>query len=169
MSADGPDSRERIRTALSEIESVMTEKLEAGGTVSFSPKGSSMLPMLRSEGDSVTLKKPPADIKKGTVALFVSTEGGKRHYVLHRLVKVKNGLYTFCGDNRRECDEPVQYERIIGVVTGYESRGKKRGVDELWYRLYSVWMTSTYGFRRVSIKAEKRIYMIWRKLFRRKK
>ena len=164
-----PDNRGRINTALSDMEDVMTEKLLAGGAVSFSPKGKSMLPMLRSEGDRVTLKKPPARLKKGTVALFVSTGDGERRFVLHRLVKVKDGLYTFCGDNRRECDAPGPYENVIGVVTEYESRGRKRGVNEAWYRLYSFWMTSTYGIRGASMKAERLIYGVWRKLFRRKK
>lgn len=169
MSYRDPDKPASINTALSEMEAVMTEKLDQGGSVSFSPKGKSMLPMLRSEGDSVTLKKPPARMKKGTVALFVSNEGGKRHYVLHRLVREKDGLLTFCGDNRRECDEPVPFENVIGVVTEYESRGKKHSLNEVWYRLYSLWMISTYGIRNVSIKAERLIYRVWKKLFRRKR
>ncbi len=169
MSPSDPGGRERITAALSEMEEVMTEKLLAGGSVSFSPKGKSMLPMLRSEGDRVTLRKPPAKPKKGMVALFVSNEDGVRRYILHRLVKVKNGLCTFCGDNRSECEAPVPYENVIGVVTEYESRGKKHSLNETWYRLYSVWMTSTYGFRRASMKAERLIYRIWRRLFRREK
>ena len=37
--------------ALSEMETLIREKLGNGGSVTFSPKGISMLPMLRSAGD----------------------------------------------------------------------------------------------------------------------
>lgn len=161
----------KISTTLSEMEAVMTEKLREGGSVRFSPKGKSMLPMLRAEGDSVTLKQPPAKPKKGMVALFVSEEGGERHFVLHRLVRIgkKDGLCVFCGDNRRECDPPVPFGNIIGVVSEYESRGREHSLDELWYRLYSLWMVNTYGFRRVSLKAERFIYGVWKKTIGKKK
>lgn len=148
------------------MEPLMEEKLREGGKVTFSPKGVSMLPMLRSAGDSVTLEKPPARIKKGTVALFISNEGDERKYVLHRLVRVRGDEYFFCGDNRSECDAPVQRGDIIGVVTGYESRGKKRSVHALWYRLYSAGMVATCNIRPRAKKVQNIIYRAWKKLFR---
>lgn len=162
------DGLRKINTALSEIEDIMLGKLRAGGTVSFSPKGRSMLPMLRESGDSVTLKKPPEKLKKGAVALFTENEGDGKRFILHRLVSRKKGLLFFCGDNRSECDPPVPYENVIGVVVSYVSRGKEHSLREPWYRLYSLWMVSTFRIRRVSVKAAKFIYRIWRKLFRKK-
>lgn len=142
----------------------MLEKLAEGGSVTFSPKGSSMLPMLRSSGDSVTLEKPPAKLKKGTVALFILNDERGRRFILHRLVRVKDGLYTFCGDNRYTHDTPVPYENILGVVTAYERCGKKRSLKEPWYRLYKLFMVSTYRIRRFSLRLERLVYRVWKRL-----
>ncbi|MCR5808317.1 MAG: S24/S26 family peptidase [Clostridiales bacterium] len=150
--------------ALAEMEELIRAKLEEGGKVTFSPKGKSMLPMLRSEGDSVTLVKPPARLKRGTVALFISKTGEDKAYILHRLVRIENGRYFFCGDNRTETDEPVGYGDIIGVVSDYESRGRKRSVKEPWYRLYSCWMVATSGFRRGSLRFQRTVLRIRKKL-----
>jgi hypothetical protein len=158
----------KINTGLSDMEELIRERLASGGSVSFSPKGTSMLPMLRTAGDSVTLAPPPARIKKGTVALFVSKQDEGRSFTLHRLVRIKNGEYYFCGDRCPECDPPVRREDIIGCVSEYVSRGKKRGVNEPWYRFYSFWMVHTSGIRRFSMKVQERIYSLWRRLFRRR-
>ncbi|MBQ4167123.1 MAG: hypothetical protein II590_02845 [Clostridia bacterium] len=162
------EEKRKLHAQLSQMEALMEEKLREGGSVSFSPKGVSMLPMLRAEGDTVTLEKPPARIKKGTVALFISREGDEERFVLHRLVKTRGGELVFCGDNRREPDPPVKKEAVIGVVTAYESRGKAHSPSEPWYRLYSFWMVATSPFRSISMKAQRVIYNVWKKLFRKK-
>lgn len=157
-----------VHAALADMEAVMVEKLNAGGTVSFSPKGVSMLPMLRDGGDTVTLKKPPAKLKKGTVALFVITDAPEgRKFILHRFMGMKKGLCVFCGDNRVTCDPPVPYENVIGVVSEYERNGRKHSLNELWYRFYTAWMVMTPGIRRVSIRAERLIYRVWKRVSRR--
>lgn len=152
------------QTHLSEMETVIREKIAEGGSVTFSPKGTSMLPMLRTSGDRVTLVKPPARLKKGKVALFVYDGEEGRKYVLHRLVAVKDGKLIFCGDNRVTHDEPVEYDDVIGVVSGYESRGRSYTERELWYRLYRRWMVLTRGFRRPALAVQNRIYRLWKKL-----
>lgn len=152
-------------TALSEMEAVMREKLEEGGSVSFSPKGKSMLPMLRSSGDSVSLVKPPARIKKGTVALFISkNEAGERIFVLHRLVRIRGEKLIFCGDARFSCDEPASYEDVIGVVEGFETRGRRFTGNELRWRLYRNWMIVTAGFRTPVLKLQNFAHRVWKKL-----
>lgn len=160
------EDKKTLHTRLSQMETLMEEKLREGGRVSFSPKGTSMLPMLRSEGDSVTLEKPPARIKKGTVALFISREGEEERFVLHRLVKRKGDMLVFCGDNRLEPDAPVSKNDVIGVVAQYVSRGRARSLKEPWYRLYTAWMVTTVPFRRASGKAQRVVYRVWKKLFR---
>lgn len=160
----GEGTRPHI-AALEELSGLFAEKLEEGGTVAFSPRGTSMLPMLRAYGDSVTLISPPARLKKGTVALFVSKkEDGSNKYILHRLVKIKDDKLIFCGDHRSECDPPVGRDAVIGVVSAYRSRGKDRSLKSLFYRLYSFWMVHTTGFRGLALKVENFIYKIWKKL-----
>ena len=154
--------------ALDELSALFIEKLAEGGTVSFSPRGTSMLPMLRTYGDEVTLKAPPARLKTGMVALFIlNTEEGVRKYILHRLVRIKGEELTFCGDHRRECDAPVTREALIGVVESYKSRGKDHTVKELPYRLYSRWMVLTAHCRKAALALQNFVYKIWKKLQRR--
>ena len=142
----------------------MREKLSAGGSVTFSPKGNSMLPMLRRAGDSVTLTAP-GKLKRGSVALFVTEEEGARRFVLHRLVRIKKGgALVFCGDHRRECDSEGPASAVIGVVSEYESRGKKHRLTEPWYRLYSLWMVATWPFRSAALKLQSLVYKAWKKL-----
>ena len=50
---------------LDDVMQIIAEKLEAGGLVTFNPKGTSMLPMLRDGDDTVVLSKP-----KGRLHLF---------------------------------------------------------------------------------------------------
>ncbi len=161
------EARKTVHTELREMEAVILETLASGGEVSFSPKGRSMLPMLRDGGDSVTLKAPEERIPRGAVALFVTNEGGGRRFVLHRLVKKSGGRLVFCGDNRRECDEPVDRAAVVGVVVRYESRGKKHSLKEPWYRVYCAWMVATYGVRSMALKLQKRVYLLWKRLRKR--
>ena len=68
---------------LDDVMQIIAEKLEAGGSVTFNPKGTSMLPMLRDGDDTVVLSKP-----KGRLHLFVLKLYRKKHcsYVLSRFV-----------------------------------------------------------------------------------
>lgn len=159
------DPSKTIHAQLADMVGLINEKLENGGSAAFSPKGASMLPMLRVAGDSVTLVKPPARLKKGMVALFISEgEGGESRFLLHRLVRVKGSSLTFCGDNRKTCDPPARHEDVIGVVSEYESRGRRHRVTEPLYRLYSAWMVITFRFRSLSLKVQKAVYKVWKKL-----
>lgn len=159
-----PRKRPHI-AALEELSGIFTEKLKSGGSVTFSPRGASMLPMLRAYGDSVTLVMPPARLKKGTVALFVlKNEDGSNKFILHRLVKIKGDSLVFCGDHRSTCDPEVGRGEVIGVVSAYKSRGKDRSIDSLTYRLYSFYMVHTVGFRKLALGFENAAYRVFKKL-----
>ena len=160
------EAHEKKHTALSEMDPLMREKLREGGAVSFSPKGTSMLPMLRSSGDSVTLVEPPARLRKGTVALFVSTNAdGERKYVLHRLVDIRKGRLVFMGDNRKRTDETVSRDSVIGVVSGFTRKGKEYSGREARIRLYSRYMVLTRSVRPPALKLLRSVIGM-RKLFK---
>ena len=55
---------EILTASMDELVPVITERLRAGQSVCFSPKGISMLPMLRQGIDTVTLSPLPEKIKK---------------------------------------------------------------------------------------------------------
>ena len=91
-----------VKTKELQLEQLMPlwkERLEAGQRVRFSPKGISMLPLLRQGTDSVLLSPPPARLKKYDIVLY-QREDGK--YVLHRIIEVDESgmVYTCIGDNQ---------------------------------------------------------------------
>lgn len=58
---------------LDDVMQIIAEKLDAGGTVTFNPRGTSMLPMLRDGDDTVVLSKP-----KGRLHLLICPYTGEK-------------------------------------------------------------------------------------------
>ena len=85
-------------TELAELMPLICEKLEEGREVTFSPHGSSMLPLLKEGRDTVTLAKPAGKLKKYDIPLYRRENG---QFVLHRVVRVGD-TYTCIGDNQFE-------------------------------------------------------------------
>lgn len=116
---------------------LIEECLQAGKTVKFSPKGVSMLPMLRQGIDNVVLKAPTEEkLKKYDLPLY-RRRGGQ--FVIHRIVKV-NDRYTCVGDNQFRLEHGVAHEQIIGVMVAFTRGSKRYSADHLGYRIYCrVW------------------------------
>lgn len=127
---------------------LIREKVEAGGTVRLSPKGTSMLPMLKMGRDSVDLVKPPAKLKKYDLPLYVRDDGS---YILHRVVKVGD-TYTCIGDNQYVYEEGVRPDQIIAVVTAFHHDGKRYSVKDLRYWLYCRYWKATRWYRKKRLK-----------------
>ena len=86
---------------LQQMYNVMEEMLNSGGTVNFNPRGYSMCPTLRNDGDRVVIKKINS-LKKYDLPLYIRPDGS---FVLHRVISVnKDGTYNICGDN-----QPLHY------------------------------------------------------------
>ena len=68
---------------IDDVIDIMIEKLNSGGTVTFTPKGKSMLPMLRDGEDVVVLSKPNGKLHLFDIPLYRRSNGA---YVLHRIV-----------------------------------------------------------------------------------
>lgn len=112
------------------------ERLSAGQTVRFSPRGISMLPMLRQGIDDVVLSPLPAKLKKYDLPLYQRDDG---HFVLHRIVRVGE-TYTCIGDNQFELEPGLRHDQMIAVVTAFYRDGKYHSVTEPGYRIYCrVW------------------------------
>ena len=62
---------------------LLREQLDVGQQVRFSPRGTSMLPMLRPGIDSVVLRPLPEKLKKYDLPLYQRKNG---QYVLHRVI-----------------------------------------------------------------------------------
>ena len=114
---------------------LMTEKLENGGTVSFTVSGTSMQPLVFNRKDEVTLKKFEGKLKKYDVPFYRRDDG---QFILHRIIKVqKDGNYTCRGDNQNIKEYDVRDDQIIGVLTSFTRKGKTVIINKsLWYKLY---------------------------------
>ena len=129
---------------------IMREKLEQ---VTFTPRGTSMEPMLRDGKDIVVLKKPKGRLCMLDVALYRRDDGA---YVMHRVIDVDDkGRYIFCGDNQFTKEKGIREDQIIGVMTSFMRKGTSYSVDSILYKLYSNYIYRT-RFTRRSYRAGKR-------------
>lgn len=111
---------------------LIQESLAAGKTVRFSPRGISMLPMLRQGIDSVVLSPLPEKLSKYDLPLYQRDDG---HYILHRIVSAGE-TYTCIGDNQFVLEHGVRHDQMIALVTAFTRGGREIAVTDPGYRLY---------------------------------
>ena len=125
--------------SLDAIMPLIKEQLALGESVKFSPRGVSMLPMLRQGVDSVVISPLPAQLKMYDIPLYQRDNG---QYVLHRVVAVGDS-YTCIGDNQYVYEYGVRHDQLIGVVTAFYRGEKCHKTDEIAYRVYcAIWYKS---------------------------
>ena len=90
------------------------DQLKNGVTVSFRPRGNSMIPKINS-GELVTISPDTADIKKGDI-VFCKVAG--KYYV--HLVKAIQGKRFQIGNNRGHINGWVGGDCIFGKVVNVE-------------------------------------------------
>ena len=126
------DSLHNKEIALDALMPLIQERLEAGQNVRFSPRGTSMLPMLRQGIDSVVLSPVPERLKKYDLPLY-RRDNGK--FVLHRIIAAGE-TYTCMGDNQFQPEPGLRQDQMIAVVTSF-TRGDREISCRAWhYRLY---------------------------------
>lgn len=133
-----------VYTQLDNLMPLFQEQFLAGKSVIFSPRGISMLPMLRQGIDSVVLSPLPETLSKYDLPLYRYPNG---KYILHRIVKVKPDHYICLGDNTYAY-ETVKPEYMIAVVTAFKRGDREISVANLWYRLYCRLWVGLYPLRR---------------------
>lgn len=111
---------------------IFREQLESGASVRFSPRGVSMLPMLRQGRDSVVLSPLPDRLKKYDVVLYRRDDG---KYVLHRIVKIGKTI-TCIGDNQFILEAGLRRDQMIGVVSAFYRDERRISVKTWGYRFY---------------------------------
>lgn len=112
------------------------EELERSGSLAFTNKGRSMLPLLREDRDLMVIeKKGPERCKKYDAVLY---KRGER-YVMHRILQVREKDYYIVGDNNRK-GEYVRDEQILGVLTQVVRDGKTiTPADPAYQRYVHLW------------------------------
>lgn len=132
--------------SMQELGEIIKEQLNNGGKVKFTPKGRSMLPMLRDNKDTVVLEHPQGRLKKYDLPLYQLSDGT---YILHRVVKVcSDGSYVMCGDNRIVYEYGIRDENIVGLVTEFTRKGKSYQCTDKRYKLYCFFWVHIYGIRK---------------------
>jgi len=111
---------------------IITESLAEGKSVRFYPHGTSMLPMLRQDIDSVVLSPINGKLKKFDVPLY-QRENGK--YILHRIIDV-GSTYTCMGDNQFRPETGIRHSQMIAVITSFTRKDREIAVTALSYRIY---------------------------------
>lgn len=133
-----------------DIYPILNEILENSGSVTLTPTGKSMRPMLNGETDTVTLEKCPEKLKRNDLP-FYRRRNGK--FVIHRVVSCdKDGTYTMCGDNQYCLERGIEHDQFIGIVTSFTRKGKSFSTDDIRYKIYCNFWTFVRYFRRLCHK-----------------
>lgn len=145
---------------MEELMPLMKESLAAGKSVQFSPRGVSMLPMIRQGRDSVMLSPVQGELKKYDIPLYQRDNGA---YVLHRIVKAED-TYTCIGDNQFTYEPGIRQDQVIAVVTGFYRDAKYISVAALSYRIYMRLWHWTRGIRFFFFRVRRKLGVIYRAL-----
>lgn len=137
----------KVSTNFDSLSPIILDMLNRNLDVMIMVNGTSMNPMLKHKRDKVVLTScDKFNLKKGDIPLYRRSNG---KYVLHRIVKVNEDSYDFCGDNQYEIERDVPKTAVIAVAKGFERNGKMYGCNDMMYGLYwRFWMLSR-PFRRI--------------------
>lgn len=145
---------------MAELVPLMKESLSAGKSVEFSPKGISMLPMIRQGRDAVILSPVSGKLKKYDLPLYQRDDGS---YILHRIVKAED-TYTCIGDNQFIYEPGVRQDQIIAVVTEFYRDKRLIRTDAFRYRLYCRFWHNTRSIRYFFFRVRRKLGVICRRL-----
>lgn len=134
------------KVSIEDVMPLIEEQINHSGFVTFTPRGNSMLPLLRNNKDTITLKKPDFPLKKYDIAFYKRDSGT---YVLHRIVKVNGTDYTMRGDNQFLDENNIRQDQIIGVVDSFTRKGIKYTGSEISYKIYCRLWVKTVSIRRI--------------------
>jgi len=113
---------------------LMEEQINSGKAVKFTPGGTSMLPLIHPEVDSVLIKKAPAKLKKYDLPLYRRKDGD---FVLHRVIKVNNDSYVMRGDNQNWHEPGVKHEQILALAIGMYKNDEYISFSGVKYWIYT--------------------------------
>ena len=141
-----------------EISTPETE-LAAHGTYASLTRGASMYPLFKTHRDMVILEKPNSPLKKYDVVLYRVDDS----YVLHRIIGKKGDVYIIRGDNTFK-REYISEDKIIGVLTAFNRKGKRGNVTDHSYKFYSRLWHFIYPIRyifRLGYLATRKVYRLF--------
>lgn len=100
--------------------------------------GGSMTPFLVHGRDTVYLSKVKEPIKKGDMVLYQRHSG---KYVLHRVLKAKNGSFTMLGDAQTHAEPGITANQIRAVVTAVRRKDQLLQKGDFWWDFFEkIWI-----------------------------
>lgn len=141
---------ENIYLDMKDIYEIIDIAFKNNQSVILKVRGMSMFPLLRDKRDSVRLEKITNSPKRKDIILYKRDSG---QFVLHRIVKEKDGLYTLVGDNQHSKEYPIRKDQVLGVVTSIIRKGKEINLSKSKkYKIYSSLWCFNLFIRRVILK-----------------
>lgn len=121
----------------SELMPLVRASLQRGQHVRMVATGSSMYPCLR-DGDQVEIAPLEGEPRRGQVLLVEDGSGG---YILHRVVRVRDGQLLLRGDWRGGGEGPFTRNEVLGKVVARHRAGRVRSLESPGARLAGwVWV-----------------------------
>ena len=124
----------QINLFLNDLYPYISNQLKNNKSVLFFPMGTSMLPTIRPSIDSVLLSPKNKKIKLYDLPLYINDDG---KFILHRIIEIKDD-YICLGDNQYFGQEHVNYDQIVGIVTGIYKNNRFYSTDNFLYKIFSI-------------------------------
>ena len=154
MNNDCPDFHEQ--------EGIIEGELARHGVYASITRGVSMRPLFKTHRDMVIIKSITVPLKKYDVVVY--TGSSRNRYTMHRIIGERDGVYVIRGDNTY-VKEYVPRDRIIGILTEFNRRGKRHTTDELSFKIYSRVWHYIYPVRYIYAKLRRLAGKIYHKIF----
>jgi len=140
------------------------ELLDSGHKVRITVTGSSMMPFLRENIDSVELSATDFEsLRFGQIPLIRRTDG---HYVLHRVIRKKKDCFYIAGDAHLWIEGPIYPEQLVAVVTKIWRGDRQISTSGItWNILSFIWWLRIPAHRvlRIPYRLLKKVFRIVRK------
>ncbi len=151
---------------LAELEPILREVLEADGTFRITVTGTSNLPILHPDRDTVVLGRVNGPLRKLDLPLYRRDSG---QYVLHRVVSVEaDGTYTCCGDQQWKKEPGICLDQVIACVVSICRNGREFSAENKQYRFWVRIWVFLLPCRRFLIRLYHAFGRIRRRLFQRR-
>ncbi len=120
--------------AMADLYPVLEEKLRAGGPVTLTATGFSMMPLLHHQRDSIILEPLEGPPRINDVVLYRRESG---QFVLHRIVSMEtNGDYIMCGDNQYALEHHITQHQVVSRLQAFIRNGRRISCTSTWYKAY---------------------------------
>ena len=125
--------------------------IKEGRSVILKARGNSMLPFIFPERDSVQLAKAES-LSVGDIVLVRLYRSASPYYVMHRIIRIEDGVFTMMGDGNISGVEKFRRENVIAKVTAIVSedgKSRKVGKASVWRALRPVRRYLLAFYRRI--------------------